>query len=111
MIKWNINCLVSSRFIGKEKYVLNLMTTLKPHIEWGKSLNMFWASLQGLSTHMMTLMLCYPEAGQVSFIRMVLLIFEVILGLSVNWRRIYIFPIKEMVQMEELAGILGWKIE
>lgn len=53
-----------------------------------------------------TLFFCDTEAGQVSFIRLMLLIFETYSGPSLNWRKSNISPIKE-VQMEELAGIWG----
>lgn len=58
-----------------------------------------------------TVIFCDPEAGQVSFIRMILLIFEVISGLRVNWRKSSIFPIKEVAQIEGLARILGCRID
>lgn len=58
-----------------------------------------------------TMIFCEAASEQICYIRMILLVFEATSGLSVNWRKSSLFPIKEVVHMEELAGILGCKID
>lgn len=49
------------------------------------------------------------KAEQVAFIRVTLVVFEAVSGLSINWRKSSIFPIKEVPQLQSLARILGVK--
>lgn len=43
---------------------------------------------------------CEAEAVQFAFIRYTLLAFQVVSGLSVNWRKSNVFPIKEVPTLE-----------
>ena len=56
-----------------------------------------------------TIILCEAKAEQVAFIRVTLVVFEAVSGLSINWRKSSIFPIKEVPQLQSLARILGVK--
>ncbi|KAG5596686.1 hypothetical protein H5410_037918 [Solanum commersonii] len=58
-----------------------------------------------------TIIFCEAKAEQVAFIRMTLVVFEVVSGLLVNWRKSNIFPIKEVPQLQSLTRILGCKVE
>ncbi|MDV3170607.1 MAG: hypothetical protein Q8811_02515, partial [Candidatus Phytoplasma australasiaticum] len=51
------------------------------------------------------------KAEQVSYIRIVLVIFEAVSGLAVNWRKSNIFQVKEVANIHMLACILHCKIE
>lgn len=58
-----------------------------------------------------TLIFCDAKVEQVSYIRVVLVIFEAISGLAVNWGKSRIFQIKEVANIQLLASILQCKIE
>ncbi|WMV42794.1 hypothetical protein MTR67_036179 [Solanum verrucosum] len=58
-----------------------------------------------------TIIFCDAKAEQVALIRMTLVVFEAVSGLSVNWRKNNIFPIKEVPQLQSLARISGCKVE
>ncbi|KAG5577489.1 hypothetical protein H5410_057623 [Solanum commersonii] len=47
-----------------------------------------------------TIIFCEAKASQITFIRATLVIFEAVYGLSVNWRKSCIFPIKEIPQLQ-----------
>ncbi|KAG5631501.1 hypothetical protein H5410_003218 [Solanum commersonii] len=51
------------------------------------------------------------NAKQLSFMRMILVIFEATSSLCVNWRKNSIFPIKVVSHMQSLASILGCRID
>lgn len=57
-----------------------------------------------------TIILCDPEAEQVAFIRLILVLFEAVAGLKVNWSKSSLIPVKEVPQMLGLAIILGCRI-
>lgn len=54
---------------------------------------------------------CEAKEDQIRYIRVILVILEVVSGLRVNWRKNGLFPIKEVAQMQRLANILGCRIE
>lgn len=58
-----------------------------------------------------TVIFCEAKVEQVAYIRMTLVVFESVSGLSVNRRKSSIFPIKEVPQLQSLARILGCKVE
>ena len=58
-----------------------------------------------------TIIFCEAKAEQVAFIRMTLVVFEVVSALSVNWRKSSTFPIKEVPQLQSLVRILGCKVD
>jgi len=43
-------------------------------------------------------------------LRTIFIIFEAVSGLNINWGKSYIYPINEVVQIEELANTLGGQI-
>lgn len=51
------------------------------------------------------------KAEQLSFMRMILVIFEATSGQCVNWRKSSIFPIKIVSHMQSLASILECRID
>ncbi|XP_059292426.1 secreted RxLR effector protein 78-like [Lycium ferocissimum] len=57
-----------------------------------------------------TVIFCEAKAEQLRFIRLILVVFEGVSGLALNWRKSSIFPIKEVRQIRSLANILGCKI-
>ncbi|XP_055815781.1 uncharacterized protein LOC129885509 [Solanum dulcamara] len=54
-----------------------------------------------------TIIFCEAEADQVKYIRVILVVFEGVSGLKVNWRKSNLFPIKEVSNIQSLADILG----
>ena len=58
-----------------------------------------------------TLIFCDAKAEQVSYIKVVLVIFEAVSGLAVNWAKSSIFQVKEVANIQMLASILQCKIE
>jgi len=48
---------------------------------------------------------------QVWHIRLMLTVYEAVSGLKVNWRKINLFPIKEVNHMQTPAGILGCGVD
>ncbi|KAH0765964.1 hypothetical protein KY285_001835 [Solanum tuberosum] len=58
-----------------------------------------------------TVIFCEPTEEQISHIRLLLLFFESTSGLKVNWRKSNLFPIKEVLNIQSLADILGCKVE
>lgn len=58
-----------------------------------------------------TIIFCEAKGKQVAFIRMTLVVFKTVSGLSVNWRKSSIFPIEEVPKLQSLARILGNRIE
>ncbi|KAG5619467.1 hypothetical protein H5410_019291 [Solanum commersonii] len=53
-----------------------------------------------------TIVFCDATREQISLLRLVLVIFEAISGLKINWRKSNIFPINEVTQIQVLANIL-----
>ena len=59
----------------------------------------------------MTLIFCGAEQEQICYLRVMLVIFEACSGLKIYWRKNNIFPVKEVQQIQSLAGILRSGIE
>jgi len=53
-----------------------------------------------------TIIFCEPVAEQIRYIRMILVLFEAVSGLKVNWGKSSLFPVNEVPQIQSLAGIL-----
>ena len=47
----------------------------------------------------------------IRIVRMILVVLEAVSGLAVNWRKSCIYPIKEVIQIQALANVLGYRIE
>ncbi|WMV24691.1 hypothetical protein MTR67_018076 [Solanum verrucosum] len=58
-----------------------------------------------------TTILCEPEAEQLNYIRLILILFEAVSGLRVNWGKSSLIAVKEVPQIQGLASILGCKVE
>lgn len=58
-----------------------------------------------------TVIFCDAKAEQVCFIRVILVIFEAVSGLSVNWRKSSMFQVKEVANFQSLGNILSCKTE
>ena len=58
-----------------------------------------------------TVIFCEAEQEQICYLRVILVIFEACSGLKINWRNSNIFPVKEVQQIQSLAGILRCRIE
>lgn len=54
---------------------------------------------------------CEPKYDQIRYIRMLLSIFETLSGLRVNWGENSLFPIREVPHIQDLATILGCKVD
>ena len=54
-----------------------------------------------------TLIFCDAKAEQVSYIKVVLVIFEAVSGLAVNWAKSSIFQVKEVANIQMLGMPLG----
>ncbi|WMV58899.1 hypothetical protein MTR67_052284 [Solanum verrucosum] len=48
--------------------------------------------------------------SQLKYLRVILILFEAISGLHINWRKSFIFPVNEVPRISMLANILGGKI-
>ncbi|WMV10713.1 hypothetical protein MTR67_004098 [Solanum verrucosum] len=57
-----------------------------------------------------TIILCDPVEEQISYIRVILVLFEAVSGLQVNWGKSSLFPVNEVPQIKEMAGILGCSV-
>jgi len=54
-----------------------------------------------------TRILCDAEEDQLRTLRVILVLFEGISGLHINWRKSFLYPINEVQNMEILNAILG----
>ncbi|OIT06900.1 clip-associated protein [Nicotiana attenuata] len=57
-----------------------------------------------------TLIFCGTEESQVKYLRIILILFEAVSGLHINWRKSQIFPVNEVPNIQMLANILGGEI-
>jgi len=57
-----------------------------------------------------TLVFCDAEEEQLRFLRIILVLFEGISGLHINWRKSHIYPINEVYNMEQLTFVLGGEV-
>ncbi|WMV11771.1 hypothetical protein MTR67_005156 [Solanum verrucosum] len=57
-----------------------------------------------------TIILCDPVEEHISYIRVILVLFEAVSGLQVNWGKSSLFPVNEVPQIKEMAGILGCSV-
>ncbi|WMV54052.1 hypothetical protein MTR67_047437 [Solanum verrucosum] len=57
-----------------------------------------------------TIILCDPVEKQISYIRVILVLFEAVSGLQVNWGKSSLFPVNEVPQIKEMAGTLGCSV-
>uniref|UniRef100_A0A0V0IY30 Putative ovule protein n=1 Tax=Solanum chacoense TaxID=4108 RepID=A0A0V0IY30_SOLCH len=57
-----------------------------------------------------TLIFCGEEEEQLKYLRVILILFEAISGLHINWRKSHIYPINHVPDMELLAIILGGEV-
>ncbi|WMV28367.1 hypothetical protein MTR67_021752 [Solanum verrucosum] len=57
-----------------------------------------------------TLIFCDAEEEQLKYLRVILVLFEGISGLHINWRKSMMYPINEVNNMSCLASILGGEI-
>uniref|UniRef100_A0A0V0HEM3 Putative ovule protein n=1 Tax=Solanum chacoense TaxID=4108 RepID=A0A0V0HEM3_SOLCH len=57
-----------------------------------------------------TLVFCDVEEEQLKYLRVILILFEDISGLQINWRESYIYPINQVPNMEHLPIILGGEV-
>ena len=58
-----------------------------------------------------TLIFCEPVAEQISYIRVILVLFEAVSGLRVDWGKGSLFPVNEVQQIQNLANILGCRVD
>ncbi|KAG5599514.1 hypothetical protein H5410_030884 [Solanum commersonii] len=57
-----------------------------------------------------TLIFCGTEKDQLKHLRVILVLFEGILGLRINWRKSSLYPINDVANMEALNIILGGQV-
>ncbi|KAG5575092.1 hypothetical protein H5410_055226 [Solanum commersonii] len=57
-----------------------------------------------------TIIICDPVEEQISYIRVILVHFEAVSGLKVNLGKGSLFPVNEVPQIKEMAGILGCSV-
>jgi len=57
-----------------------------------------------------TLIFCDAEEEQLKYLRVILVLFEGIFGLHINWRKSVMYPINEVNNMRGLVSILGGEI-
>ncbi|WMV28378.1 hypothetical protein MTR67_021763 [Solanum verrucosum] len=57
-----------------------------------------------------TLIFCDAEDSQLKILRIVLILFESVSGLHINWRKSHIFPINDVPRIQNLVDILGVEI-
>ncbi|WMV40308.1 hypothetical protein MTR67_033693 [Solanum verrucosum] len=54
-----------------------------------------------------TLIFCGAEEEQLKNLRVILVLFEGVSGLHINWRKSFMYPINEVNNMSYIASILG----
>ncbi|WMV22162.1 hypothetical protein MTR67_015547 [Solanum verrucosum] len=54
-----------------------------------------------------TLIFCGAEEEQLKYLRVILVLFEGVSGLHINWRKSFMYPINEVNNMSYIASILG----
>lgn len=54
-----------------------------------------------------TLIFCDAEIGQLRYLRVILVLFEGMTGLHINWGKSLLYPINEVTNMDQLAAVLG----
>ncbi|XP_047260794.1 uncharacterized protein LOC124894084, partial [Capsicum annuum] len=57
-----------------------------------------------------TLVFCEAEKDQMLFLRVIFIIFEAVFDLHINWGKSFIYPINEVVEVDNLAAILGGRV-
>ncbi|WMV37015.1 hypothetical protein MTR67_030400 [Solanum verrucosum] len=57
-----------------------------------------------------TLIFCGAEEEQLRYLRVILVLFEGISGLHINWRKSFLYPINEVHNMEALNIFLGGQV-
>lgn len=57
-----------------------------------------------------TLIFCDTDNNQLKYLRVILVLFEAISGLHINWSKSFIYPDNEVPNIDSLANILGGKI-
>lgn len=57
-----------------------------------------------------TLIFCDANKEQLKYLRVILVLFEGISGLYINWRKNHIYPINPVSNMEYLTSILGGEV-
>ncbi|WMV40242.1 hypothetical protein MTR67_033627 [Solanum verrucosum] len=82
---------------------------------WIRGFNANMNNRQGLAiSHLQyaddTLIFCDADSSQLKYLRVILILFEAISGLHINWRKSFIFPVNEVPRINMLANILGGKI-
>lgn len=58
----------------------------------------------------MTLIFCDAEEEHLKILRLILVIFEGMLGLHVNQRKSFLYPVNEVSNMKILKTILGYEV-
>ncbi|WMV26358.1 hypothetical protein MTR67_019743 [Solanum verrucosum] len=58
-----------------------------------------------------TLIFCDDEEQQLKYVRVILILFEGMTGLHINWRKSLVYPISTVTNMNYLAAILGGEID
>ncbi|XP_060211898.1 uncharacterized protein LOC132639471 [Lycium barbarum] len=58
-----------------------------------------------------TVIFCEPNAEQICYIILMLIVFEVVADLRVNWGKSTLFPVKEVPHIQNLASMLRCRVE
>ncbi|WMV14069.1 hypothetical protein MTR67_007454 [Solanum verrucosum] len=82
---------------------------------WIRGFNANMNNRQGLAiSHLQyaddTLIFCDADSSQLKYLRVILILFEAISGLHINWGKSLIFPVNEVPWINMLANILGGKV-
>ncbi|XP_075091548.1 uncharacterized protein LOC142171749 [Nicotiana tabacum] len=94
---------------------LNNMLRIAQGNGWVKGFNVARNQIDRLEvTHLQyaddTLIFCDADVTEVKYLRVILIIFEAISRLHINWRKSQIFTVNEVSNIQLLAGILGGEI-
>lgn len=54
-----------------------------------------------------TLIFCKTKEDQLRYLRVILVVFEGVYSLHVNWKRSLLFSINEVLELQQLSAILG----
>lgn len=92
------------------------MMRIAPQHRWIRDFNIGDRSGRGkVISHLLyaddTIIMCERKSEQLNFIRLILILFEAVSGLKVNWGKSSLIPVKDVPQIQNLANILGCKIE
>ncbi|KAF3647470.1 hypothetical protein FXO38_18639 [Capsicum annuum] len=57
-----------------------------------------------------TLVFCGADKGQIRFLRVIFILFELLSRLHINWNKSFLYPVNEVLDIHNVSNILGGRI-